>query len=49
MLQANSRPKLIQKVINDARLRKSKSIDVKQMIDEDSNSEITSGNKNIAQ
>ena len=49
MLQANSRPKLIWKVLNDALGRKSKSTDVKQLIDEDSSSEIISGNKNIAQ
>ena len=49
MLQANSRPKLIGKVLNDALGRKSKSTDVKQLIDEDSDSEFFSGNKNIAQ
>ena len=42
MSQANSRAKLIWKVLNDALGRKSKSTDVKQMIDEDSNSEINS-------
>ena len=49
MLQANSRPKIIRKVLNDALGRESKSADLKQLIDEDSNSEIISGNKTIAQ
>ena len=49
MRQANSRPKLIWKVLNDALGRKSKSTDVKQFIDEDRKSEIISGNKTIAQ
>ena len=37
------------KVLNDALERKSKSTNVKQLIDEDSDSEIISGKKNIAQ
>ena len=49
MVQAKSHPKLIRKVLNDALGRKSKSTDVKQLIDESSNSEIISSNKNIAQ
>ena len=48
MLQAISRPKLIWKVLNDALRRKSKSTDVKQLIDKDRNSEIITGNKNIS-
>ena len=48
MVQANSRPKLIRKILNDALGRKSKSTDVKPLINENSNGEIISGNKNIA-
>ena len=47
--QANSRRKLIWKVLNDALGRKSKSTDVKQLIDENRNNENISGNENIAQ
>ena len=49
MLQANSRLKVIWKVLSDALGRKSKPTNVKQLIAEDCNSEIISGNKNIAQ
>ena len=49
MDRANSRPKFIWKVLSDALRRKSKSTDVKQLIDEDINCEIFSGNKNIGQ
>ena len=45
MLQANSRPKLVWKLLNDALGRKIKSTDVKKLIEEDRNSEIISGNK----
>ena len=44
MLQANFRPQLIWKLLNGALGRKSKSTDVKQLIDVDSNSEFISGN-----
>ena len=49
MVQANSCPKLIWKVLTEALGLKSKSTDVKHLIDEDSNSETISGNKSIAQ
>ena len=39
MVQMNSRLKLILKVLNDALGRKSKSTDVKHLIDENGNSE----------
>ena len=45
----NSRPKLIWKTLNDAPGSKNKSMNVKQLIDEISNSEIISGNKKFAQ
>ena len=49
MAQANSRPKLIWKILNDALGRKSKSTDVEELIDESRNSEIIPDNKNIAE
>ena len=49
MVQIISRPKIFWKILNDALGRESKSTDVKQLIDENSNSEIISGMKNIAQ
>ena len=49
MVQENLRPKLISKILNDALARKIISTDVKQLIDENSTSEIISGNRNIAQ
>ena len=48
-VQAKSRPKLIWKVLNDALGHESKSTDVKQLIDVDSNNENVSGSKKIAQ
>ena len=48
MVQANSRPKVIWRVLHDTLGRKRKSTDIKQLIDEDSNSEIIFENKNIA-
>ena len=45
MVQVNSRPNLIWIVLNDALRRKSKLTDCKQLIDENSNNEIISGNK----
>ena len=45
MFQANSRPKLIWNVLNDALGRKSKSTDAEHLSYEDGNSEIISGNK----
>ena len=49
MFQAISRPKLIWKILNDAVGGKSTSTDVKQLINENSNSKNISGNKSIAQ
>ena len=48
MLQTFSRIKIFWKVLIDAQGRISKSTDGKQLIDEDSNNENISGNKNIA-
>ena len=49
IFQANSRPKLIWKVLDDALGRKNKSTDVKQLIDEYHNNEIVSGKQKIAE
>ena len=49
MIQENSRSKVIWKIINFALEPKSKSTDVKQVVDENCNSEIISSNKNVSQ
>ena len=49
MVQANSRPKLIWKLLNDALGLICKPTDVKHLIDENSINEIISGKNNIAQ
>ena len=49
MVQANSCSKYVWKASNDELGREGNSTDVKQLIDEDSNNEIISGNKSSAQ
>ena len=49
MAQADSRPKLIWKILNDALTRTIKTTDVSQRIDENSDSEFISCSKNIVQ
>ena len=49
MVLADSSPKAIWKILNDALGRICKSTDVKQLIDEIRNNEIVSGNKIIAE
>ena len=49
MAQASSRSNLIWIILNDALRRKTKSTDVKQLIDEDRNKGIVSGNNNIVE
>ena len=48
MAKANLGPKVFRKILNDAMGRKSKSTDVKQLIDENRINEIVSGNNNTA-